>query len=105
MAKVVNMSINVDGVILNNWDCGISHSYKEYRLAAVYVKGTWAYGVTLVGSGEPLATLTISSSLSQRQALIGLLLNVGMEYGIATDVVGEVYGKIKNSLESINPLF
>ena len=105
MVNVVNMNVNVDGVVMTNWSCNFSHNYKEYTIIGVYQKGKWAYSLAAVGSDEPTATLIVGCVRSQRTALTGLLMNVGMNHATASDYAGEVYSKIKSSLESLNPLF
>ena len=105
MVNVVNMSVNVDGVVMTNWSCNFSHNYKEYTMVGVYQKGRWAYSLTEVASNEVAATLVVTGIRRQRTALTSLLLNTGMEYSIANDFVGEMYDKIKSCLEQLNPLF
>ena len=105
MVNVVNMSVNVDGATLANWSCNFSHSYKEYTMVAVYQKGRWAYSLTEVASNEIVATLVVNSVRRQRTAVASLLLNVGMDYATASDMVGYMYDKIKGCLEQLNPLF
>ena len=105
MVKVVNMNVSVDGVVMSSWSCNFSHAYKEYAIVGVYQKGKWAYSLTEVVSNEVAATLVVTGIRSQRTALTGLLMNVGMDYATASDVAGEIYGEIKSSLERLNPLF
>ena len=105
MVNVVNTQINVDGFTMTGWSCNFSNNYSEYTLVAEYSRGKWVYGLAAVGSDEPIATLIVGCVRSQRRALTGLLMNVGMDHTTAADLAGVVYDKIKRRLEQLNPLF
>ena len=105
MVNVVNMSISIDGATLTNWCCNFNHAYKEYAIVGVYQKGKWAYSLTEVASNEVATTLVVTGIRHQRTALTSLLLNVGMEYSVASDMTNVMYDKIKSYLEQLNPLF
>ena len=105
MVNVSNVKVSVDGVMMTGWESNFTYQYKEYKLVAVYQRGRWAYSLGELGSPEPLATLVTGCVRSQRTALVGLLLNAGMDYATASDYAGGLHSKIKSSLESINPLY
>ena len=105
MVNVMDVQINVDGVVMSGWEANFTYGYKEYTLVAFKQKDEWGYSLGEIGSSGPLVSLVISAARKQRTAIISLLLNTGMEYSVASDYAGELYGKIKSTLESINPLF
>ena len=105
MVNVANVSVKVDGSVMVAWEASFTRNYKEYTLVAFKQKDEWGYSLGEIGSSGPLATMVVGNVRSQRTAIIGLLLNAGMDYPTASDYAGELYGKIKSTLESINPLY
>ena len=104
MVNVSNIKVHVDGVVLTSWEANLTYQYKCYQLVAVYQRGKWAYSLGEISLAEPLATLVANAVRSQRTALVSMLLNTGMDHATASDYAGDMYGKIRSSLESINPL-
>ena len=104
MVNVSNVKVHVDGVMMSSWEVSFTYQYKCYQLVAVYQRGKWAYSLGEISLAEPLATLVANAVRSQRTALVGLLVSAGIEYAVASDYAGALYGRIKSALEDINPL-
>lgn len=105
MVNVTDVNVKVEGVVMVAWEACFTRNYKEYTLVAFKQKDEWGYSLGEIGSSGPLVTMVVGSVRSQRTAVIGLMLNAGMDYATACDYAGEVCNKIESSLKSLNPLY